>query len=172
MQVKSLFVFGVVGLAAVAGIKGRQAEQAEIQKIAVEQKLSADETAAFRSCVTDMKSKNLTQKSDNGSVTLSSVPKEICVCQAREMVKTLTPAQYGENARAVKLFGEEDKIGALTQIANEPGPASERVLKLSLSLGACLVDFRTKRDAAKAEAFARSGRGAAAGGKAPTGRDL
>ena len=156
MQVKSLVAFGVIGLVAYAGLKGRKAEQAEIQKIAVEQKLSANETMAFRSCVSDMSSKQLTQKSDKGSVTLSSVPKEICVCQAREMAKILKPEQFGENAKAVKLFGESDKVAALTNLVAGADQASERALKLSLSLAQCLSDFKAKRDALQTEALTKA----------------
>lgn len=183
MRIQSIAFIGLIGVYAYTSITLRISDNAEILKIAAEQKLNTDEVTAFRTCVDDFGNKEIQLKGDSGVVTLPRVPKEICACQGRMMAKILTPRQYGENRTAVKMFGKQNvavsllwssmfsdrdradfvrrsaifgdqmKAEALLQLATSRDPEDVRAFKLTISLGVCAAHFRSKRNLETAAAF-------------------
>jgi hypothetical protein len=145
------------------GGKGFVANDTKLKELIASNKLSEEEGLAFRACVSDMRGKSYTIKSAKGSVKMSRVPREICVCQSRTMARVFKKDQYGDHDRFMDYVSE----GSKTFLGDGDLPKMERanlksgydpdsaLLALVSSLGKCSDEYKAKHVREQKEARRR-----------------
>ena len=143
------------------GVTGWSSQESETKKLIAENKLSALEAVAFRACKSQMTGKTYTPKTGaGGSVKMSRVPMEICVCQSRTMVKVFKEDQFGEQAKFIDYVADHDS-GKLSDSVPQFDKASlkgsytstDALLTLAASLGNCSSTYNAKREREAREAM-------------------
>ncbi len=95
-------IIAILGLGVIAAFVGNIMldHDKELNNIAAKHSLSAEETVAFKACVGDLSGHKLKYK-DGSSI--SKIPREVCVCQAKQMVRIFKPGQYSSHGNIIKL---------------------------------------------------------------------
>ncbi|MBC8038536.1 MAG: hypothetical protein H7X89_15095 [Rhizobiales bacterium] len=117
--------------------------QAELSSLAEKNGLSEEETAAFKSCTQDMSRKTLSLDGPSGKLKISRIPREICICHSRTMVKVFKNNRYIDHGGVVDYLVDRKKIPELDSndlkfsgIGNEA-----HVLTLTSSIYSCSAKF-------------------------------
>lgn len=138
MSGKKIFKLGLAGifLAVVAYVL--VAAERDMERIAEENGLDAEQTAAFRSCDRHMSGKEMV----SGGMTLSRVPKDICVCQSRAMVAVFNGGEYSSHKNVVNYLGGKKKRKPLnSKHLKYPTSAEEEFDRLEQSLRRCVAEY-------------------------------
>ena len=128
-------------------------DEKKLDRIAKENNLDAEQTAAFRSCDSDMNGKMLTI----GDATYSHVPDEICVCQSREMVAVFKEGAYSSHENVVEFLTDEKTRRPLNanHLKHPSNPANE-FARLEESLVQCTILYSLERSDRAREAQRRA----------------
>jgi hypothetical protein len=142
------------------GVTGWSSHETEMKKLIADNKLSVQEAVAFRACQSQMTGKTYNPKSaTGGSIKMSRVPLEICVCQSRTMVKVFKEDHFGEQAKFIDYVSDHES-GKFSDNVPQFDKASLKgsytstgaLLTLATALGNCSSTYSAKQEREALEA--------------------
>ena len=155
MNMKSITaILWFVGLGGFA-FHAHEAEDKRMSELAASNHLTAEQTAAFKSCHYDVAGKSFSWHGDSGGVSYSAVPDGICLCQARTMAEVFKFNKYGEHSLVVESRVQQKGVrrasaqSVMLDAANlkpEAGVPELQFDRLKASLSACMAQERMQEE--------------------------
>ena len=124
--------------------------QDDLERIAMEHGLDAEQTAAFKACAGHMAGKSLSL----ANATYSRVPREICVCQSRSMVAVFRSGEYRSHENIVDYLSDDGPRRPLDQSQlQRPESAEGDFTRLADSLMQCTMFYHLESTRRNQEAL-------------------
>lgn len=151
------------GLAAIVGFAVYTANQGLDSKWAAQAEangLNNAEAQAFKTCSRELMGTSLKLSSDQGTYETNRVPAEICLCQARTMVRVFRDGQYGGHRQVLSSIVKKRPVPELdsADFRDPRRSSAEVVAELTRSIFNCTANYQNERSEGIRRFRERSGR--------------
>ena len=148
LTVSSLAALGFVAVGAAVLVDDAH----RANSTALRNHLTAEETAAFKSCRSQMSGNGLSTFAALGGINRNFVPDEICVCQARHIADVLKPDHYDDHRLIVAFnYGAAEQSLEVSHLNQGNTDGHKQFARLAQNLSSCANTYFQQKAARKAE---------------------